>query len=125
MREFWDLVWLIFTAFMFIAYLLIVFQIIGDLFRDREVSGIARALWIIGLIVVPFLTALIYVIARGSGMAQRQAAAQQRMKADADDYIRHVAGHSPATQIAEAKRLLDDGTISAEEFARLKAKALG
>ncbi len=124
MREFWDLVWLIFTAFMFVAYLLILFQIIGDLFRDSELSGVSRAVWIIGLIIVPFLTALVYVIARGAGMSERQRAAQQRMKSEADDYIRQVAGRSPAEQIAEAKRLHDAGTINADEFAKLKAKAL-
>jgi hypothetical protein len=125
LREFWDLIWLIFTAFMFVAYLLVLFQIIGDVFRDSEMSGVARALWIIGLIALPGLTALVYVFTRGAGMAARQRAMQQRMKSDTDDYIRQVAGKSPAEQIADAKRLHDAGTINAEEFAKLKAKALG
>ncbi|HRC39362.1 MAG TPA: SHOCT domain-containing protein, partial [Rubrivivax sp.] len=68
--------------------------------------------------------ALVYVIARGSGMARRQQAALQKTQSEAESYIRQVAGKSPADQIADAKRLLDAGTISADEFDRLKAKAL-
>ncbi len=70
------------------------------------------------------LTALVYIVGRGTGMAQRQRAAMQRAKADTDAYIREVAGKSPADQIADAKKLLDAGAISQDEFARLKAKAL-
>jgi ABC-type multidrug transport system fused ATPase/permease subunit len=124
MSNFWDLIWLMFSAFMFVAYLTVMFQVVTDLFRDSELGGFAKAVWIIGLIALPFLTALIYVIARGSGMARRQQAAFQRSQSEAESYIRQVAGKSPADQIADAKRLLDAGTISADEFARLKAKAL-
>ena len=70
------------------------------------------------------MTALVYIVARGRGMAERQRAALQRAKSDTDAYIRDVAGKSPADQIAHAKALLDAGTINADEFARLKAKAL-
>lgn len=125
MSNFWDLLWLMFSAFMFVAYLFVMFQVVADLFRDHELGGFGKALWIVGLILLPFLTALIYVIARGRGMAQRQKAAMQRAQSDAEAYIKQVAGKSPAEQIADAKRLLDDGTITADEFARLKAKALG
>ena len=125
MSNFWDFVWLIFSAFLFIAYLFVMFQIVVDLFRDDKLGGFAKAVWIVGLIFLPVLTALIYIIARGGGMAERQVAAVQRAKSDTDAYIRHVAGKSPAEQIADAKALLDAGTINAEEFARLKAKALG
>lgn len=124
MSYFWDAVWLIVSTFIFIAYLLVLFQIVVDLFRDTEVSGFAKALWIIGLIFLPFLTALVYIIARGAGMAHRQRAALQRTKADTDAYIKEVAGKSPAEHIADAKALLDAGTINQEEFAKLKAKAL-
>ena len=125
MSNFWDLIWLIFSAFMFIAYLLILFQVVADLFRDSELGGGSKALWLIFLVFLPMLTALVYVITRGSGMAERQRAAMQRSKSEAEAYIRQVAGKSPAEQIADAKNLLDAGTISAEEFAKLKAKALG
>jgi len=124
MSNFWDLLWLMFSAFMFVAYLLVMFQVIADLFRDGELGGFSKAVWIIGLIALPFLTALVYVIARGSGMARRQQAAVQKSQSEAESYIRQVAGKSPAEQIADAKRLLDAGTISADEFSRLKAKAL-
>jgi hypothetical protein len=124
MSNFWDLLWLMFSAFMFVAYLFVMFQVVADLFRDSEIGGLGKALWIIGLILLPFLTALVYVIARGPGMGRRQQAAMQRAQNDAEAYIRQVAAKSPADQIADAKRLLDAGTITADEFARLKAKAL-
>lgn len=124
MSNFWDLIQLLLSTFVLIAYLLILFQIIGDLFRDSELGGGFKVLWIIGLIFIPGLTAIIYIIARGRGMAERQRASLERAKSDTDAYIRQVAGKSPAEQIADAKGLLDAGTISQEEFARLKAKAL-
>ena len=124
MSNFWDILWLIFSTFVFIAYILILFQIVVDLFRDHELGGGFKALWIIGLIFVPLLTALIYIVARGRGMAERQQAALQRAKSDTEAYIKGVAGKSPADQIADAKALLDAGTINADEFAKLKAKAL-
>ena len=124
MSNFWDLVWLIVSSFIFISYLLILFQIVVDLFRDDKLGGFAKAVWIVGLIFLPVLTALIYIIARGGGMAERQVAAVQRAKSDTDAYIRHVAGKSPAEQIADAKALLDAGTITQDEYTKLKAKAL-
>lgn len=124
MSNFWDFVWLIFSAFLFIAYLFVMFQIVVDLFRDDKLGGFAKAVWIVGLIFLPVLTALIYIIARGGGMAERQVVAVQRAKSDTDAYIRHVAGKSPAEQIADAKALLDAGTITEDEYAKLKAKAL-
>ncbi|MCE2970017.1 MAG: SHOCT domain-containing protein [Burkholderiales bacterium] len=124
MSNFWDIVWLMFSTFVFIAYLFVLFQIVSDLFRDHELGGGSKALWIVGLIFLPMLTALVYIIARGRGMAERQRAALQRAKSDTDAYIRQVAGKSPADQIADARALLDAGTISADEFAKLKAKAL-
>ena len=79
----------------------------------------------IALIVAPILTALIYLIARGRGMAERQAAAAQQARAETDRYIQYVANNpSSADQIASAKTLLDDGTITQDEYERLKAKAL-
>ncbi|MGB8433056.1 MAG: SHOCT domain-containing protein [Burkholderiales bacterium] len=124
MSNFWDIVWLILSSFVFVAYLLVLFQIIIDLFRDHELGGGFKALWIIGLLFLPFLTALLYIVARGKGMAARGRAAAERAKSDTDSYIRSVAGRSPAEQIADAKALLDAGTITQDEFARLKSKAL-
>lgn len=124
MSNFWDLILLILSTFVMVAYLLILFQIVVDLFRDGELGGGWKALWMIGLIFIPGLTAILYIIGRGRGMAERQRASMQRAKADTDAYIRDVAGKSPAEHIADAKALLDAGTITPDEFARLKAKAL-
>ncbi|MFB8004955.1 SHOCT domain-containing protein [Nocardia sp. NPDC056000] len=122
--SFWDAIWLIIVSFAFIAYLLLLFYIIGDLFRDRQTSGWVKAIWIIFLIFLPMLTALVYLIARGSGMQERSEAAAKQMQAAQADYIRDTGGTSPAAQIADAKRLLSDGTITQQEFDHLKAKAL-
>ncbi len=124
MSNFWDILYLIASAFFFVAYLIVLFHVVVDLFRDADLAGGVKVLWLIGLIFLPVLTALLYILARGRGMAERQRAAMQRAKSDADAYIREVAGKSPADQIADAKVLLDAGTINQEEFARLKAKAL-
>jgi hypothetical protein len=123
--DFWDFFWLLVWSFFFVMYLMLLFQIIGDLFRDRDLGGFAKALWIVGLIVAPFLIALIYLIARGKGMAERQLGAVQRARANTDQYIQSVAGtSSPADQIASAKALLDQQAITPAEYERLKAKAL-
>ena len=124
MSNFWDVVWLMISTFFFVAYLFILFQVVVDLFRDTELGGGYKVLWMIGLVFVPVLTAAIYIIARGDGMARRQRATAEQTKSATDAYIRGVAGKSPADQIADAKALLDAGTINQEEFARLKAKAL-
>ncbi len=124
MSNFWDAIWLMVSTFFFVAYLIIMFQIVVDLFRDHELGGGAKVLWVLGLIFLPVLTAIVYIVARGKGMAQRQQASVQKAKADTDAYIKEVAGKSPAQHIAEAKALLDAGTINQAEFERLKAKAL-
>ncbi len=124
MSNFWDLVLLMVSTFVFVAYLIIMFQIVVDLFRDAELGGGSKVLWIIGLIFLPMLTAIVYIVARGRGMAARQQASVQRARSDAETYIKGVVGKSPAADIAEAKALLDAGTISQDEFTKLKAKAL-
>lgn len=124
MSGFWDVVLLLLSTFVFVAYLFILFHIVVDLFRDTEMGGGTKALWIIGLVFLPVLTALIYILFRGPGIAERQRDAVRQAKADADSYIRQVAGKSPAEQTAEAKSLLDAGTINTDEYGRLKAKAL-
>jgi hypothetical protein len=123
--SFWDIVWFIFITWVFVAYLMVLFRIIGDIFRDQELSGVWKAVWMIALIFLPFLTAVVYLISRGRSMAERsmRAAAMQREQQEA--FIRDVAGHtSPADQITQARALLDDGTISQQEFDALKTKAL-
>jgi SNF family Na+-dependent transporter len=123
-NSFLDFLWLIIVSFAFVAYLIILFQIVTDLFRDKEQKGWHKAVWIVFLILFPLLTAVIYLIARGGGMAERQAAYLQQAKSASDSYIREVAGRSPAQEIADAKTLLDAGSINADEFEKIKVKAL-
>ena len=124
--DFWDFFWLLIWTFFLVMYLMILFHIIGDLFRDKDLSGWWKALWIIFLIIFPFLAAFIYLIARGRGMAERQAGEMRKAQVATDQYIKSVAsqGSSPADQIASAKSLLDSGAITQEEFEQLKVKAL-
>ncbi|TQM32973.1 SHOCT domain-containing protein [Nocardia bhagyanarayanae] len=125
MDSFWDYVWYTILVFAFVAYLIVLFQILVDLFRDHTVSGIAKAVWVIALIFLPYLSALVYLIVRGRGMALRAQQAQAEAKQATDQYIRQVAGKSPAENIADAKALRDSGVITDVEFEQLKAQALG
>lgn len=123
--SFWEVLWLIFISFAFVAYLMVMFLILSDLFRDRDTSGLAKAAWVIGLVFLPLLTALVYLIVRGGGMAQRAMhnAAVARQQQDA--YVREVAGKTtPSDQIAQARALFDAGVISQSEYDALKTKAL-
>lgn len=120
----WDILWVIIVSFAFVAYLLLIFVIITDLFRDRHTSGWVKAIWVLCLFLFPLLTGLVYLILRGGGMAERTTEAEQQARAASDDYIKHTAGTNPAAQIAEAKKLLEAGAISDAEFQALKAKAL-
>ncbi len=120
----WNAIWWFLLAFVFIAYLMALFAIITDLVRDRSLKGIFKALWLILLVFLPFLTALIYLIARGSGMAERTAERAHETRCETDDYIRQVTGTTVAGEISEAKQLLDSGVITPDEFEILKASAL-
>lgn len=124
--NFGDIIGWFLWAFVFIAYLFALFAIIGDLFRDTKLSGWWKAVWIIFLVSMPFITALVYLIARSRGMAERQAKDTQHLQEAQATYIRHAAGTSasPADEIAKAKGLLDSGTITQDEYNLLKAKAL-
>jgi hypothetical protein len=121
-----DIIWWFLLVFVFFAYLFALFAVIGDLFRDHKLNGFAKAIWIIFLIFVPFLTLLVYLIARGNGMAERGAAQAKELQAAQEAYIKQVAvGTSPADEIAKAKGLLDAGTITQAEYDAIKTKALG
>ena len=112
-NNFWNIIWLFFWSFAFIAYLFALFAIIGDLFRDHKLNGWWKAVWVIFLIFLPFLTALVYLIARGNGMAERSQKEAKQAQAATDAYIRQTAGAaSPSDEIAKAKALLDAGTIT-------------
>lgn len=123
-NNFWDLIWWFVWAFVFVAYLVVLFHIVGDLFRDRGLGGWAKAAWMLGLILVPYLTAVIYLIARGRGMAERSARAAGSAREEAEAYIRQVAGSSPADEISKARALLEAGAITPAEYEALKANAL-
>src|SRR5512133_3316653 len=123
--SFWQIVWFILISFAFVAYLMVLFSILGDLFRDRQTSGWVKAIWIIALIIFPFLSAFVYVVTRGRSMAERQTAEAAEMRQETDAYVRQVASSpsaSPAEQIAQAQKMLDQGVISRPEYDRLKAK---
>ncbi len=123
--SFWDFFWLLVWSFFFVAFLMALFQIIVDLFRDQELSGWLKALWLIFILFLPILGALIYLIVRGNDMAKRQMRDATEARQATDSYIKSVATQSnPAEQIAKAKGLLDSGAINQAEFDALKAKAL-
>jgi hypothetical protein len=123
--SFWDIVWFIFISFAFVAYLMVVFTILTDLFRDRDTSGWAKAVWVVALIVLPLVTSLVYLVARGRTMTERAGRQAAEMKQQQDAYIKEVAGkRSPADQIAQARSMLDAGAITQIEYDRLKEKAL-
>ncbi|OBA35506.1 SHOCT domain-containing protein [Gordonia sp. 852002-51296_SCH5728562-b] len=121
---FWNFLWTMVVIFAFVAYLIVLWNIIADLFRDHKSSGWAKAAWVICLIIFPYITAIVYLLAKGKGMQERAQAAAAEYKKESDSYIRDVAGTSPAQQIADAKALLDSGAITPEEFEYLKSKAL-
>jgi len=115
-----------FWFFIWIAALTIWFRCLFDMFSDSTLSGWAKAGWAIFMIFIPWVGALVYLIARGRSMSDRQAAAIQNQQAAQEQYIKQVAGSSadPVSRIADAKALLDSGAISETEFNTLKAKAL-
>ena len=122
---FWSFLWSTILIFAFVAYLIILFNILTDLFwRDRSTSGVVKAIWVVLLVVLPYLTALVYLIARGKGMAERANEDAEAVQRNTDEYIRRVAGRSPTQDIASARDLLDAGAITPTEFEQLKAAAL-
>ncbi|WP_292809861.1 SHOCT domain-containing protein [Microbacterium sp. HA-8] len=122
--SFWDLIWWFLAIFIFFAYLMVLFSIISDLFRDHKLSGWWKALWIVFLLVTTWLGALVYLIARGKGMGERSAAQAQAIHRAQEEYIKQAAGTSPSDEIAKAKALLDAGTITQAEYDQIKARAL-
>jgi len=117
-----------FEFFIFLAWFMCLWWVFSDLFRSKDLSGLAKTLWVLFIIVLPFLGMLVYLIARGQGMNQRTLEAQQHLQQQQAEYIKSVAGSSAGTsaadQIASAKSLLDSGAISQQEFDQLKTKAL-
>ena len=117
----------LFEFFLFFAWFMCLFWVIGDIFRSRDLGGVAKTFWVFFVIILPWLGILVYLIARGHGMQQRQLEQAQELQASQTEYIRSVAGSSGGSstdQIASAKSLLDSGAITQAEFEALKAKAL-
>ena len=120
-----ELLLVTFEIFFFVIWIWILITIISDLFRDHELSGWAKAAWVLFLVFIPFLTALIYLIARGSGMRDRTIKAQAEAKQHFDSYVREQAhAASPADELHKLNELKEKGAISAEEFDKAKAKLL-
>ncbi len=121
-----EVLWTMFVLFMWIIWFWLLISVFSDLFRDHETSGGAKAAWCIFVILLPFLGVFVYLLARGGGMAERSMKQQQAAQAQFESYVRETASTSSgaAGEIAHAKKLLDDGTLSQAEFDALKAKAL-
>ena len=123
-ENFWEIFWWFIYVYAFFAFLFALFVIIGDIFRDRELNGWMKAVWIVFLAFLPFLGVLVYLIARGKRMTERAMERSRRNQEEADAYIRQVATASPTEEIAKAKALLDAGTISPDEFEKIKSSIL-
>jgi hypothetical protein len=120
---FLDILWTMFIFFLFIIWIWILITVFADIFRRKDIGGGTKALWIIFVIVLPYLGVLVYLIANHDGMADRNLAQMKQQQAAADDYIRSVAGGA-AGEIEKAKGLLDSGAITQAEFDAIKQKAL-
>jgi hypothetical protein len=118
----WSLIWF----FLFFLWIMLLFNVFGDLFRDRSLSGITKVLWILFLIATPYLGVFVYLIVRGGGMAERQVAMAQKQEDAVRQYIQGAAGTAPsvADELTRLAALKDQGVIDDAEFASLKAKLL-
>ncbi len=122
--NFGELLLLVFEVFLFVVWIWILFTIIGDLFRNHDMSGWLKALWILLLVFIPYVTALVYLVVYGSDMRERQLRAQAEAKHDADAYFRAAAQTSTADELHKLHDLLDRGALSEAEYQRAKEKLL-
>ena len=121
---FFDVFWSIVVFFAWLAWIWIAITCFADIFRRHDIGGWHKAVWVVFIIVVPFLGVLVYLIAQHDGMRERTLAQAKAQQAAMDQYVRETAGGS-ASEIAKAKELLDSGAINQQEFDAIKAKALG
>ena len=122
---FLDVLWTILIFFLWVAWFMLLFHVIADVFRRRDASGGKKALWLIFVLFAPFLGVFAYLIANSDDMAQRQAEQLTAAQRETDEYVRSVAGSSGAAgEIERAKGLLDSGAIDQQEYDAIKAKAL-
>ncbi len=123
-----DLIWTTIWIFFLILFIWVFIAIISDLFRDHSLSGWAKAIWVVVLILFPLIGSLIYLIARGGSMAERSAAADARAKEQFDSYVRATAassGSAPVDDLTRLTELRDNGTITDEEFQAMKSRIVG
>jgi hypothetical protein len=122
---FLDAMWSMLVFFVWVAWFILLFHIVGDIFRRRDVGGGKKTIWLLFVLFLPFLGVFAYLITNNDGMARRNVEGTEAAKAEMDDYVRSVAGSGgAATEIERAKKLLDEGTISQPEFETIKARAL-
>jgi Short C-terminal domain/Phospholipase_D-nuclease N-terminal len=123
---FLDVFWTMLIFFLWIAWFFLLFRVIADIFRRRDIGGGGKALWLIGVIILPFLGVFIYLIAEGNKMGERDVKQAEHAQAQFDDYVKSVAGSGggAAAEIEKAKTLLDSGAISQEEYDQLKQRAM-
>jgi hypothetical protein len=121
---FGELLLVVFEIFLFVAWIWILFTIITDLFRDHEMSGWGKAIWLLFLVFIPLLTGLVYLIARGGGMRDRAIKAQTDAKKHFDEYVQQQAHTSPADELHKLNDLREKGALSQDEFDKAKAKLL-
>jgi hypothetical protein len=122
---FFGVLWSMLVFFVWVAWFMLLFRIIGDIFRRRDIGGGAKTLWLIFTLFLPFLGVFVYLIANNDEMAKRDQERHQAAQAQFNDYVQQAAGSGgPAAEIDKAKKLLDSGAINESEFAALKAKAL-
>jgi len=120
-----EVFWTMLIFFAFVVWLWVLFTVFADIFRRREIGGWGKALWIVFVVILPWLGVLVYLIAEHKGMGERAAKRQQDVQAEFDQYVKSVAGKAdPTDQIAKGRELLDSGAISQAEFEEMKRKAL-
>jgi hypothetical protein len=122
---FLDVLWTMLVFFLWVAWFILLFHVVADVFRRRDASGAKKTLWLLFVLFVPFLGVFVYLIANSDDMARRNIEQAQTTKAEMDDYVRSVASEGgAAAEIERAKALLDSGAINQSEFDAIKAKAL-
>jgi hypothetical protein len=123
---FLDVLWTMLVFFLWVSWFMILFHVVGDIFRRRDASGAKKTLWLVFVLFLPFVGVFAYLIANSDDMAARNLERARAAQSDMDDYVRNVAGSGggAAAEIDRAKALLDSGTITAPEFEAIKAKAL-
>jgi Phospholipase_D-nuclease N-terminal/Short C-terminal domain len=122
---FLDVLWTMLVFFLWISWFIVLFHVVGDIFRRRDASGAKKTLWLIFVLFLPFIGVFAYLIANSDDMARRNLEQARAAQSQMDDYVRNVAASGGAAgEIERAKQLLDSGAITQPEFEAIKAKAL-